>query len=484
MDDNSKSNILEKLDKLRAIFSSVEDQSKNIEKEHDGIYMFFSFDIVNSTSFKEKFQDKWRGVISAFYDISEKVMTAVINNKEFSKIETWKYVGDEILFYKKLSSRKELLWNVRCAYYAQELIYKKLCDSDEDKIVKPNIHIKTTVWIGKCSEKTNDSKNQIYASYEKVNNEEKYGAKTLKIDFLGPDIDAGFRISKYAEKGKLVVSAKLACLLYKLMIGNDEILTSEEKMIIKSCLKIVSYEQLKGVWGNRHYPIVWFDHNWDRPNDMFDYDDYFISKIARNILTCNSEFEKSIYTLDILPKVYDDINRENDIDDILDYLEKLENGEIKREMIDSTRKNYVNSEVHCVAMCFYNNEEVFVAKRSNNRKRFKGAWDLGYGKINNNEKWTECLKKEYKENFDLDLKFEEDITPIATYYLNKDGIIIPGIIFAADVEKKQEKLNTVKYSEVAWVKIKDIDEFFNDKDTVDKLVYNIKKAVKIRQLQI
>lgn len=464
----------------------------NTEKEHDGVYMFFSFDIVNSTSFKEKHQDKWRNVISKFYDISEKTMNSIIN-KEIDEgsndcsVEIWKYVGDEILFYKKISSRNELFSNVIHTYSAQERINKELCNIEE---IKDFIYIKTSVWIAKCSQKENDSKNKVYTSSQNNEDNEKYGAKMFQMDFLGPDIDAGFRISKYSEKKKLVISAKLACLLYKAMEivnedGLDEVFDSKEKMMIKSCMKIVSYEQLKGVWDNRYYPIIWYSHSWDKPIDMFDYDDYFTSHVAKNLFVHTNEFEKFIYDLSILPKIYNDLNRENDIDIILNYLEKIENRTIKRDncISTTTRKNYFNSQLHCAAICFNNENEIFIAKRSENRENYKNAWDFGCGKMNSNETWQECLTNEYKKNFGLELKFNNNPIVVAAYNMKKQNIKIPGVIFFANVEKKAlTNNNKLKYSEVMWLKLENIQEFFEDKETVDDMVDNIKRAIKLKKI--
>jgi hypothetical protein len=75
----------------------------------------------------------------------------------------------------------------------------------------------------------------------------------MRRDFLGPEIDAGFRISKFALRRRLVVSAELSCLLFR----ERAAYTGIEKQ-----LKIVSFQILKGVWTGRHYPIVWYERDW------------------------------------------------------------------------------------------------------------------------------------------------------------------------------------------------------------------------------
>ena len=59
----------------RKIIEIASDFSKEIaadRKEHDGVYMFFSFDLENSTRFKSSYPDKWRCLIETFYEITKR----------------------------------------------------------------------------------------------------------------------------------------------------------------------------------------------------------------------------------------------------------------------------------------------------------------------------------------------------------------------------------------------------------------------------
>lgn len=74
------------------------------------------------------------------------------------------------------------------------------------------------------------------------------GDESAAYDYLGPEVDTGFRIGKCTRPGMLVVSVELAELL-------AEIPTQLRSMVGK----IVGWEQLKGVWEERHYPVIWVD---------------------------------------------------------------------------------------------------------------------------------------------------------------------------------------------------------------------------------
>ncbi|MFH0823816.1 MAG: hypothetical protein V2B18_13790 [Pseudomonadota bacterium] len=67
-----------------------------------------------------------------------------------------------------------------------------------------------------------------------------------KVDYLGPDIDTGFRLGKHIHPGFMIVSMELA-----------ELLGRAPKHLQQVRGTIVGWEMLKGVWDGRPYPIIW-----------------------------------------------------------------------------------------------------------------------------------------------------------------------------------------------------------------------------------
>ena len=61
------------------------------------VYLFCSFDIVESTYLKS-INPQWAKLFNQFYDSS-------VRDLEKQGFEFWKYVGDEVLFYKKLENK-------------------------------------------------------------------------------------------------------------------------------------------------------------------------------------------------------------------------------------------------------------------------------------------------------------------------------------------------------------------------------------------
>lgn len=70
-------------------------------------------------------------------------------------------------------------------------------------------------------------------------------------DFLGPSIDLGFRLTRFADGRRIPVSVDLAYLLAK--SANH---VSEE---LKPTILFGSSESLKGVMDGKKYPVLWVD---------------------------------------------------------------------------------------------------------------------------------------------------------------------------------------------------------------------------------
>jgi hypothetical protein len=75
------------------------------------------------------------------------------------------------------------------------------------------------------------------------------------LDFIGPSIDAGFRLTKFSTPKKFVLAADLALMLLD-AIHRTEVAWDQFHLFYDGA------EQLKGVLDGEPYPIVWLDmHN-------------------------------------------------------------------------------------------------------------------------------------------------------------------------------------------------------------------------------
>jgi hypothetical protein len=237
------------------------------EADGGGLYLFISFDLVNSTEFKVNNPVNWPFLISSFYDVSISSLS-----RRLSDLKIWKHVGDEVLFYKEVTALddfKDLLPQVYSAlHYTENVIIER------HKIIGLVFGIKATVWVAKCVDLKPGSISEAADEYKRS------GAKNLVVelpkgsiegrsisgkDFLGPEIDIGFRVARYSSRGRLAVSANLALMLY---------LHRSRFNYVDKGLRIVSFEEMKGVWNTRVYPIVWFEEDWQKFSERSLYDEY------------------------------------------------------------------------------------------------------------------------------------------------------------------------------------------------------------------
>src|SRR3546814_5080236 len=65
------------------------------------------------------------------------------------------------------------------------------------------------------------------------------------LDFIGPDLDLGFRLSKFARPASLLLSLDLV----------EMLLAADNRADV--VLYLVGREELKGVMFGRPYPIIW-----------------------------------------------------------------------------------------------------------------------------------------------------------------------------------------------------------------------------------
>ncbi len=101
--------------------NSLEELKKALPKNETekSFYIFISIDLVNSTALKNR-DPGWPIVITKFYEITKKEI------KDKLSASVWKFVGDEILFYKKISSENDLLEDANSLFSTSESLKSSL----------------------------------------------------------------------------------------------------------------------------------------------------------------------------------------------------------------------------------------------------------------------------------------------------------------------------------------------------------------------
>ncbi|MFI3169328.1 MAG: hypothetical protein R3Y06_05230 [Faecalibacterium sp.] len=206
-------------------------------KKLSTVTMFISFDLVNCTLYKSRYKGKWASGVSSVIDY---ILTA-LNESPVEGYQFWKVLGDEVVYTKSIHSIPEIADILDDVYAAVVDINKKIKSAQiGDAQTAKILAVKATIWIADIS--------PSHLSADNIAVQYKVGNGEVRNEYLGTDIDGGFRIAKYTSADRVVLSADLAALFLK------------EQTLQKSFHKInfVAYRLLKGIWNGEAYPIFMY----------------------------------------------------------------------------------------------------------------------------------------------------------------------------------------------------------------------------------
>lgn len=422
-----------------------DDEQRNVA---EGVYQLISFDLVGSTEFKTA-RSNWPTVMQKFYHFARKeILDSVPSAMQ------WKLVGDEILFYVKIRKIADVADVIQGTFDA-------LCRVDKEMRRErfsgyKSLAVKGATWIARCFQE-NSLADSGSAESERTQNLIFFTGEApfQDVDFIGPDIDIGFRISKYTFKGKLVVSANLGYFL------------SLQEHSLRDRLKVVEYAVLKGVWSGRRYPIVWYDNNWDEVSGRIQYDEALESPLLRRV------FDGDFESVAALQKVYSDVGISNEAAELKTAIDES-SADAHFDLIDRARV----AEIHCVAACIRNGSEVLIARRAKHKRNFAGKWEFGCGQLKRGESFSDCLKRAVMNDFNVDIEVLDRL-PFADYEIPVSSGVVPGLIWRVSCTNDDVKINPEKHESHKWVSLQDLSEI-READCVEGLVDNIRRALSDR----
>jgi hypothetical protein len=201
------------------------------------IRLFLSTDIVGSTSYKAGlgYQDDtpWPDVFKRFFRnypilLTGRAALEFEDEDSLPPLEVWKVMGDEVIFMVEPSCAEHVVLILRALFNA-------MTDYERDYFEGAPLRLKSTAWL---------------ALFPRPNIEieipelgERGGAG--QVDFIGPDIDLGFRVAKFARPSMITVPLDLAETLLK--AANADRIE----------FHLAGREPLKGVFNEWPYPIIW-----------------------------------------------------------------------------------------------------------------------------------------------------------------------------------------------------------------------------------
>lgn len=198
--------------------------------------IFMSADIADSTQFKQlasldEERAPWLVSFETFFREFPLVLMGQIagtfaDQDTVPQISIWKVIGDELVFRAPVDSAEEAL-------RITEAFYRAVVRYDAQFFKRWPLRIRGTCWA--CD----FHKRNIELEIPEMESDQ-----GTYIDFLGPDVDAGFRIAGFGESGNVILSMELAELLAHL----------EDNRGIR--FHYTGKAVLKGVFGGQPYPLI------------------------------------------------------------------------------------------------------------------------------------------------------------------------------------------------------------------------------------
>lgn len=451
---------------LNDLFTKVTrlEEKKNFAKKNKfkGVYIFASFDLVNSTKIKYR-DSNWLRLINELINIS---------SSEWFGLNFWKFNGDEVLYYAEITSLNQIASTLHQIYlktiYFNDKLLKVISNDKDLGFARDLVGIKTAVWIAYVS----NENDVINSKLDNIN----------YIDFAGINMDEGFRMSKCAIQNKIIVDPKitfLICLaaeeIYNRKIstldktlsdrikdlkapeGIDEVfgkfwlnsaaLSSEHEDLFKvvaNNFRVIGFEKCKGVWDERPYPIIWYSDNWDMSIKNAKYDEAYQNQCVNQELinAYYKDYEHAyLSTYNILKKIYADVSIFRLVINkiLLECNFNLWTASVMDKHIDSRTYLY-----YSIVYIYKKTNAALVFLRSDDRGHLPHVWD--FDQQRNAQTLSSAstiiqIEDRFKKNFGIDIHVVHDqlknsIIPMDIHPIYRKGKIHNGILCFAYIDEK------------------------------------------------
>jgi len=199
--------------------------------------MFMSADLAGSTAFKSQGQGDadsplWLEAFEAFFRevpliMMGQIAAAFAMEDEVPRAGVWKVIGDEIIFMAHPKTPRE-------ARLLTVAFYRTIVKYDKQIFERWPLRIKGCCWAAQVSHRNRE-----------IEIPEMLGGNADQgyVDFLGPDVDAGFRLASCGGRGQVIISSNLVQLLA----------SQDNPGGIQ--FHYIGRKVLKGVYSGRPYPL-------------------------------------------------------------------------------------------------------------------------------------------------------------------------------------------------------------------------------------
>jgi len=101
-------------------------------------------------------------------------------------------------------------------------------------------------------------------------------------------------------------------------------------------------------------------------------------------------------------------------------------------------------------------DKIFVQKRSATRKSYPNTWEIPSGTTENGETEIECIKREVKEELNLDLKSVHNLIYLTKTIINRKNVAYK--VYLIEVQNWQNfQLENGKADEFKWIDKNELD---------------------------
>lgn len=188
--------------------------------------VFFSVDLHKSTDYKRKILDKdseeiavWAFTFESFFEDFSQRFFSEFEKSTIKKPSIWKCLGDEIIFYVEINDSKDV--NTYVTYLKNAI---RGYNSISNKL-----KCQGTVWGAGFPIRNREI---LIPSTDE--------GSSQKGDFIGIDMDLGFRLSKYAKPDYMIISLPVAYIL---------------SLHCYESLRFYNKTEVKGI--HTEYPVFW-----------------------------------------------------------------------------------------------------------------------------------------------------------------------------------------------------------------------------------
>lgn len=256
---------------------------------HPKELMFFSADVVGSTSLKQRTIKTENGIVipdnTPWFELIQRFYINAVSyflqefeghqpQRRFPHLKSmvepkiWKTIGDEILFWVEISDTRQVIEYLKLWIACVERLRKEDIQEEDARLdVKCSAWIAHFPWRNKIIFSSPTGFTGAELDGKKDNNLELMKAyfegatDKLQPDFVGPGIDIGFRLAAQSNQRRFVISTDIA---YMIAATARRLGRHLDVRVHFEGLQI-----LKGVLGGLEYPVFWIDMS--EPEDIYTY---------------------------------------------------------------------------------------------------------------------------------------------------------------------------------------------------------------------